>query len=97
MGFEALQTYVEGRSHISSSTGNSKYVDGQEHLIFLEAVQERYNLGIVSTIPEYYLRTKLGFETFDRLKTSLREPPIQTWKESQGHISIRCAFYSTIG
>lgn len=71
LGSEALQTYIEGRSHNSSSTGNSKYVDGQEHLIFLEAVRERYNLGIVSTIPEYYLRTKLGFETFDSLKQVL--------------------------
>ena len=34
----------------------------------LEAMREKYDIGIISTIPQHYLKTKLGLETFDGLK-----------------------------
>jgi hypothetical protein len=71
LGSRALEMFVEKKLPNSMSTKDGKYIDGQEHLIFLEAMREKYNLGIVSTLPEYYLTTKLGFQTYASLKQAL--------------------------
>jgi hypothetical protein len=71
LGSGALQRFVEKRLPNSTSPEDGKYIDGQEHLIFIEAMREKYNLGIVSTLPEYYLTTKLGFQTYASLKQAL--------------------------
>lgn len=71
LGSRALEMFVEKKLPNSMSTKDGKYIDGQEHLIFLEAMREKYNLGIVSTLPEYYLTTKLGFQTYAGLKQAL--------------------------
>lgn len=71
LGSRALEMFVEKKLPNSMSTKDGKYIDGQEHLMFLEAMREKYNLGIVSTLPEYYLTTKLGFQTYASLKQAL--------------------------
>lgn len=71
LGSKALEMFVEGRTNASLLRENGKYVEGQEHLMFLEAMREKYDMGIISTLPEYYLKTKLGLETFDSLKQVL--------------------------
>jgi hypothetical protein len=71
LGSRALEMFVEKKLPNSMSIKDGKYIDGQEHLIFLEAMREKYNLGIVSTLPEYYLTTKLGFQTYASLKQAL--------------------------
>jgi hypothetical protein len=71
LGSRALEMFVEKKLPNSMSPNEGKYIDGQEHLIFLEAMREKYNLGIVSTLPEYYLTTKLGFQTYASLKQAL--------------------------
>ena len=68
LGSKALEMFVEGRTDVSLLRENGKYVDGQEHIMFLEAMREKYDFGIISTLPEYYLKTKLGLKTFDSLK-----------------------------
>jgi len=47
-----LQIFVEGKM---------KKI-GLEHLIYLENFRQQFYLGILSTMPQYYLK-KLGFET----------------------------------
>lgn len=71
LGSRALEMFVEKKLPNSMLTKDGKYIDGQEHLMFLEAMREKYNLGIVSTLPEYYLTTKLGFQTYASLKQAL--------------------------
>jgi hypothetical protein len=68
LGSEALEMFVHGRPPLSSSTENEEFIDGTEHLIFLEAVRKKYDIGVVSTLPQHYLKTKLGLETFDGLR-----------------------------
>jgi hypothetical protein len=68
LGSEALETFVHGRPPISSSSENERIIDGKEHLIFLEAMRKKYDIGVISTIPQYYLKTKLGLDTFDGLR-----------------------------
>ena len=68
MGCGALEMCVQGRPPVPLSAESDRFIEGQEHLIFLEAMREKYDLGVISTIPQHYLRTKLGLETFDGLK-----------------------------
>jgi hypothetical protein len=71
LGSIALEMFVEGRTDVSLLRENGKYVEGQEHIMFLEAMKEKYDFGIISTLPEYYLKTKLGLKTFDSLNQVL--------------------------
>jgi hypothetical protein len=62
---------VQGRPPVPLSAESERFIEGQEHLIFLEAMREKYDIGVVSTIPQHYLKTKLELETFDGLKQVL--------------------------
>jgi hypothetical protein len=68
LGSKALEMFVQGRLSAPLPSEGREYIEGQEHLIFLQAMREKYNIGVVSTLPQYYLKTKLGLETFDSLK-----------------------------
>jgi hypothetical protein len=68
LGSKALEMFVQGRLSDPLPSEGREYIEGQEHLIFLQAMREKYNIGVVSTLPQYYLKTKLGLETFDSLK-----------------------------
>jgi hypothetical protein len=68
LGCEALERFVHGRPPVSSSSENERFIEGKEHLIFLEAMRKKYDIGVVSTLPQHYLRTKLELETFDGLR-----------------------------
>jgi hypothetical protein len=59
----ALQMFVEGKIKNKDLYQRGFYVPGLEHLIYLENLREQYDLGILSTLPQYYLK-KLGFETY---------------------------------
>jgi hypothetical protein len=59
----ALQMFVEGKMKNKDLYKRGFYVPGLEHLIYLENFRQRFDLGILSTLPRYYLK-KLGFETY---------------------------------
>jgi nickel-dependent lactate racemase len=59
----ALQMFVEGKMKNKDLYKRGFYVPGLEHLIYLENLRQRFDLGILSTLPQYYLK-KLGFETY---------------------------------
>jgi hypothetical protein len=70
IGEGALKMYLEGRLDINKiKKGN--YINGAEHLLFLDFLKNDYNLGIVSSLPFYYTRKKLGFVTFNNVKEVL--------------------------
>ena len=71
LGSKALEMFVQGRLSVPLLTESKEYIEGQEQLIFLQAMREKYDIGVVSTLPQYYLKTKLGMETFDSLKQVL--------------------------
>jgi hypothetical protein len=48
----------------------AKYVDGMEDLLFLSEIQKRLKIGIVSVLPEYYIK-KLDMILFDGVKETL--------------------------
>ncbi len=66
----ALRVRIEVQNALDGRT----YVEGQEHLLYLRELRSQYDLGIMSTIPQYYLNAKLGLypytgskEVLDRL------------------------------
>ena len=67
IGGGALQMFIEGRLK-PEQLHQSPYIDGLEHLIYLEELRHKYELGLVSTLPHYYTRTKLGFTTYAGMK-----------------------------
>ena len=64
LGCEALEMFIQDRLDIQTHLkGNLQYLEGLEHILFLNELGRDYHLGIISTLPEYYL-VKLGFTTF---------------------------------
>jgi hypothetical protein len=63
IGGGALQMFLEGRLK-PEQLRRSPYIDGLEHLLFIEELRQKYELGLVSTLPYYYVKTKLGFATY---------------------------------
>lgn len=70
LGSEALQHYIEGRLTLDSLRNPAKYLSGMEDLLFLTEVQKRFQIGLVSILPEFYSK-KLNFIPFDGIKHGL--------------------------
>jgi len=63
VGSGALGMFLEDRLKLEQMH-QSPYIDGLEHLLFIEQLRQKYELGLVSTLPYYYSKTKLGFNTY---------------------------------
>jgi hypothetical protein len=74
LGGAALRMLVEGRLNVQEYEGDlSEYIDGLEHLMYIKELSQKYELGIVSTLPRYYLKTKLGIKTYGSVKNVIEE------------------------
>jgi hypothetical protein len=71
IGDGALTMYLEGKLNLSQIK-KINYVNGLEHLVYLENLKNEYYLGLVSSIPFHYTKTKLGFNTFNNVKEVLQ-------------------------
>jgi hypothetical protein len=71
IGDGALTIYLEGKLNLSQIK-KINYVNGLEHLIYLENLRNDYYLGLVSSLPLHYTKTKLGFHTFNNIKEVLQ-------------------------
>jgi hypothetical protein len=74
VGGGALQMFMEGRLK-HEQLQQSQYIDGLEHLLFIEELRQKIELGLVSTLPHYYARDKLGFSTYAGMKDILDKLP----------------------
>ena len=74
VGGGALQMFIEGRL-LPDQMQSSPYIDGLEHLLFIEELRQKIELGLVSTLPHYYARTKLGLSTYAGMKDILDKLP----------------------
>jgi nickel-dependent lactate racemase len=72
IGGGALQMFIEGRLK-QEQLQLSPYIDGLEHLLFIEELRLKYDIGLVSTLPQYYAKTKLGFTTYSGTKDILQK------------------------
>ncbi len=72
VGGGALQMFIEGRLK-PEQLHISPYIYGLEHLMFIEQLRLKYEIGLVSTLPHYYAKTKLGFTTYSGTKDILQK------------------------
>ncbi len=71
IGSEAIQQYIEGRMSLDRLINPAKYVDGMEDLLFLTEVEKKFKIGIVSVLPEFYTKEKLGMIPFSGIKYAM--------------------------
>jgi len=64
--------FVEGKMKVEDLDKKGVYEPGLEHLLFIQNLQQRYDFGVLSTLPQYYLK-KLGFETYPGAKDVLQK------------------------
>ncbi len=72
IGGGALQMFIEGRLK-QEQLQLSPYINGLEHLLFIEELRLKYDMGLVSTLPHYYTKTKLGFTTYSGTEDILQK------------------------
>ncbi len=70
IGSEAIQQFMEGRMSLDRLKKPAKYIDGMEDLLFLTEIQKRFQIGLVSILPEYYSK-KLGITSFAGIKRAM--------------------------
>ena len=70
LGSEALQQYTEGRLGLEQLKNPTKYIDGMEDLLFLSEMQKKFQVGLISILPEFYVR-KLGMISMQGIKYSM--------------------------
>jgi hypothetical protein len=70
-GSSALERLVEGKIDMNDAHNLAEYIDGLENLLYLDAVSEKYEFMLISTLPDYYAKSRLGFKTFRRIKDAL--------------------------
>lgn len=71
IGSEAIQQYMEGRMNLDRLKNPAKYVDGMEDLLFLTETAKKFQIGIVSILPEFYTKEKLGMIAFSGIKDAM--------------------------
>ena len=70
IGSEAIRQYIEGRMSVERLQKPAKYVDGMEDLLYLSEIQKKLQIGLVSVLPEFYIK-KLNIILFDGVKETL--------------------------
>jgi hypothetical protein len=70
LGSESIQQYIDGRLSIEKIKNASQYIDGMENLLYLNEIQKNMQIGLVSILPETYIK-KLDIIPFDAVKKGM--------------------------
>ena len=70
IGSDAFQQFIDGRLTIERVKNGTKYVEGMENLLYLSETQKKFQIGLVSILPEIYLK-KLGIIPIGGVKKSM--------------------------
>ena len=70
IGDGALTMYLEGKLNLSQIK-KIHYVNGLEHLVYFENLKDEYYLGLVSSIPFYYTKTKFRLYRYNNVNEVL--------------------------
>jgi hypothetical protein len=72
LGGGALQAFVEGRLKLEQ-VATAPYSDGLEHLLYIQELKQKIDLGLVSSLPHYYAAGKLGLATYAGARDALEK------------------------
>ena len=70
LGSDAIQQYIEDRLTLEQLRNPTKYVNGMEDLLFLSEIQKNFQIGLVSILPEFYVK-KLDMISLPGIKYSM--------------------------
>jgi hypothetical protein len=70
IGSESFQQFIDDRLTIERIKNATKYVNGMENLLYLSEIQKRFQVGLVSILPEVYVK-KLGMIPIGGVKKSM--------------------------
>tara|TARA_B100000029_G_scaffold489310_1_gene546941 strand:- start:1248 stop:2330 length:1083 start_codon:yes stop_codon:yes gene_type:complete len=70
VGTESFQQFIDSRLDIQKIKNSSRYIDGMENLLYLNEIQKKINIGLVSILPETYAK-KLDIVPFDGIKKGM--------------------------
>jgi hypothetical protein len=84
IGGGALQAFVEGRLK-PEQLAAAQYIDGLEHLLYMQELKQKCELGLVSSLPHYYADTKLGLATYAGARDALEKLLVRNGK---GHKAL---------
>ena len=70
IGSESFQQFIDGRLGIEKIKKSSQYIDGMENLVYLNEIQKKIQIGLVSILPETYIK-KLNIIPFDGVKKGM--------------------------
>ncbi|NWG08824.1 MAG: hypothetical protein HXX80_00675 [Nitrososphaerales archaeon] len=71
LGSQSLKHYATGRLNLNELVKRGEYAEGLEDLIYLQNALQIYNIFLVSTLPNYYSGTKLGFRVAKKASDAL--------------------------
>ncbi len=70
VGSDAIQQYIEDRLTLEQLRNPTKYISGMEDLLFLSEIQKNFQIGLVSILPEFYVK-KLDVISLPGIKNSM--------------------------
>jgi len=70
VGSEAIQQFIEGRLSLEKLRNPSKYIENMEDLLFLSEIQKKFQVGLVSILPEFYAK-KLNIISLSGVKPAM--------------------------
>ena len=56
LGSDAIQQFIENRLTLEQLKNPTKYLSGMEDLLFLSEIQKNFQIGLVSILPEFYVK-----------------------------------------
>ncbi len=56
IGSKAIEQFIEGRLSVERLKNPTKYIDGMEDLLFLTEIQKKFQIALVSILPELYAK-----------------------------------------
>ncbi|NND86451.1 MAG: transcriptional regulator [Nitrosopumilus sp.] len=70
LGSDALQQSIEDLLTLEQLKNPTKYINGMEDLLFLSEIQKNFQIGLVSILPEFYVK-KLNMLSMQGIKYSM--------------------------
>jgi len=70
IGSGSIQQFIEDQLRLEQLQNPTKYVDGIENLLFLSEIQKKFQIGLVSVLPEFYSK-KLNMIALPGIKQAM--------------------------
>jgi hypothetical protein len=66
-GAKAIEKFAYGQIKLEDYK-NSTYLEGLEHVMFMNELREKFDVAILSSLPKYYLKETFGLKVFSNVQ-----------------------------